>query len=157
MFYSLGHVNNAWLFPWQFNPFSPGRAQISRLACLLNCCDLMCRVLHVEAMAILLLFVANSLGGNFSADKSDVCRHEEGGEELLARSFSRLWAQLTPPVSVLHGAPAAPSVPVLQGWCVLASVGRPPPPSPTLFPFVQQQVSVPNTCFKKSEKTPYIH
>lgn len=88
MFYSLGHVNNAWLFPWQFNPFSPGCAHISRLTCLLNCRDLICHVLHVEAMAILLLFVANSLGRNFSADKSDVCRHEEGGEELLARSFS---------------------------------------------------------------------
>lgn len=92
MFYSLGHVNNAWLFPWQFNPFSPGRAQISHLVFLLNCHDLICHVLHVEAMAIFLLFVVNSLGGNFYVDKQDVFRHEEGGEELFARSFSRFWA-----------------------------------------------------------------
>lgn len=69
MFYSLGHVNNAWLFPWQFNPFSPGRLQISRLVCLLNCHSQICCFLRVEAMAIFLLFVANSLRGNFSIDK----------------------------------------------------------------------------------------
>lgn len=69
MFYSLGHVNNAWLFPWQFNPFSPGSPQIFHLVCLLNCHDQICRFLRVEATAIFLLFVANSLGGNFSIDK----------------------------------------------------------------------------------------
>lgn len=46
------------------------QAAYRSLSCfLLNCLHQICHFLHVEAMAIFLLFVANSLGGNFSTDK----------------------------------------------------------------------------------------